>query len=239
MYESDGSVMVYWHALDSGDASSVQAMFARGIAASVHFICVGTWSGRILVFDIPAKGPNIVLNEELAGHQTPITDIATERAQGQDGVADMVTADDSGVLCVWRSGPEFTLLTRIPGFGVPCPSVQLWQGIVAAGYGNGQVRLYDAGTGALHIQISAHARTISALDLAPEVGKLLSAAEDTFVHIWKLNRNPESGSIEVEHCHGECISDTQVCGARFCDPGGSSFAVTGYDLAEILRFGSV
>lgn len=55
---------------------------------------------------------------------------------------------------------------------VPCPSVQLWQGIVAAGYGNGQVRLYDAGTGALHIQISAHARTISALDLAPEVGKV-------------------------------------------------------------------
>lgn len=50
--------------------------------------------------------------------------------------------------------------------------MQLWQGIVAAGYGNGQVRLYDALTGALHIQINAHARTISALDLAPEVGKV-------------------------------------------------------------------
>lgn len=43
----------------------------------------GTWSGRILVFDIPAKGPNIVLSEELAGHQTSVTDIATEPAQGQ------------------------------------------------------------------------------------------------------------------------------------------------------------
>ncbi|XP_021510401.1 WD repeat-containing protein 54 isoform X1 [Meriones unguiculatus] len=239
MYESDGSVMVYWHALDSGDASSVQAMFARGISACAHFICVGTWSGRVLVFDIPAKGPNIVLNEELAGHQTSVTDIATEHAQGPDGVADMVTADDSGVLCVWRSGLEFTLLTRIPGFGVPCPSVQLWQGIVAAGYGNGQVRLYEATTGTLHVQISAHARSISALDLAPEVGKLLSAAEDTFVHIWKLNRSPETDSVEVDHCHGEYVADTQVCGARFCDPSGSSFAVTGYDLAEILRFSSV
>ncbi|XP_008575177.1 PREDICTED: WD repeat-containing protein 54 isoform X3 [Galeopterus variegatus] len=117
MYESDGSIMVYWHALDSGDASPVQAVFARGIAASGHFICVGTWSGRVLVFDIPAKGPNIVLSEELAGHQTAVTDIATEPAQGQDCVADMVTADDSGLLCVWRSRPEFTLLIRIPGFG--------------------------------------------------------------------------------------------------------------------------
>lgn len=44
---------------------------------------VGTWSGRVLVFDIPTKGPNIVLSEELARHQTPITDIATEPAQGQ------------------------------------------------------------------------------------------------------------------------------------------------------------
>lgn len=44
---------------------------------------------------------------------------------------------------------------------------------------------------------------------------------------------------QVEHCHGECVPDTQVCGARFCDPSGSSFAVAGYDLAEILRFSSV
>ncbi|XP_002709769.3 WD repeat-containing protein 54 isoform X1 [Oryctolagus cuniculus] len=239
MFESDGSIMVYWHALDTGDAPPVQAVFARGIAASGHFICVGTWSGRVLVFDIPAKGPNIMLSEELAGHQTSITDIATEPVQGGDCMADVVTADDSGLLCVWRSGPEFTLVTRIPGFGVPCPSVKLWQGIVAAGYGNGQVRLYEAMKGTLHVQISAHARTICALDLAPEVGKLLSAAEDTFVHIWKLSRSPESGSIEVEHCHGECVSNTQLCGARFCDPSGSSFAVTGYDLAEILRFSSV
>ncbi|KAM5228009.1 WD repeat-containing protein 54 [Ctenodactylus gundi] len=239
MYESDGSIMVYWHALGSGDASAVQAVFARGIAACGHFICVGTWSGQVLVFDIPAKGPNIVLSEELPGHQMPITDIATDPTQGQDSMADMVTADDSGSLCAWRSGPEFTLLNRIPGFGAPCSSVQLWQGIVAAGYGNGQVHLYEATTGILQVQISAHARAVCALDLAPEAGKLLSAAEDTFVHIWKLSKNQESGSVEVEHCHVECVSDTQVCGARFCDPSGSSFAVTGYDLTEILRFSSM
>lgn len=50
--------------------------------------------------------------------------------------------------------------------------MQLWQGIVAAGYGNGQLRLYEASTGTLHAQISAHARAICALDLAPVVGKV-------------------------------------------------------------------
>lgn len=50
--------------------------------------------------------------------------------------------------------------------------MQLWKGTVAAGYGDGQVRLYETGTGALHVQINAHARAICALDLAPEVGKV-------------------------------------------------------------------
>ncbi|KAB1267008.1 WD repeat-containing protein 54 [Camelus dromedarius] len=145
MYESDGSVMVYWHALDSGDASLVQAVFARGIAASGHFICVGEGAeGRAF------QGSPHRSDEEL------------------------LTPDTSHRHC--------------------------------------------------------H---------EPAQGQLLSAAEDTFVHIWKLSRSPESGYIEVEHCHGACVPDTQVCGARFCDPSGSSFAVTGYDLAEILRFSSM
>lgn len=48
----------------------------------------------------------------------------------------------------------------------------LMQGTIAAGYGNGQVRLYEASTGTVHVQIDAHARAICALDLAPEVGKV-------------------------------------------------------------------
>lgn len=42
--------------------------------------------------------------------------------------------------------------------------------------------------------------------------------------------------LQIEHCHAECVTDTQVCGARFCDPEGNSFAVTGYDLSEIFRY---
>uniref|UniRef100_A0A2K6CJC0 WD repeat domain 54 n=1 Tax=Macaca nemestrina TaxID=9545 RepID=A0A2K6CJC0_MACNE len=183
MYESNGYTMVYWHALDSGDASpgTCRTKWGRG-----RECLLGLQEGIFLII-LPF---HIQYRLCLPGELLPV-------ATSSDCVADMVTADDSGLLCVWRSGPEFTLLTRIPGFGVPCPSVQLWQGIIAAGYGNGQVHLYEAATGNLHVQINAHARAICALDLAPEVGKLLSAGEDTFVHIWKLSRSPDSGYIEV------------------------------------------
>ncbi|CAJ0916064.1 unnamed protein product [Ranitomeya imitator] len=154
----------------------------------------------------------------------------------QDRDADLVTADDSGVLCVWKSGDDFRLVTKISAYGVSCSSVKLWDGVIAAAYGTGQIRLYDACTGAISAELDAHARWIYTLDIAPETGRLLSGAEDSFVQIWQLSRCAESGGIEVEHRHSECVTDTQVCGARFCDPQGSSFAVTGYDLSEIIRY---
>ncbi|KAM4636215.1 WD repeat-containing protein 54 [Discoglossus pictus] len=237
MYESDGSIMVYWHALDALETPPAQAVFARGIApASGQYICVGTSSGLVLVFDIPAKGTNITLAEVLAEHRDPITDIASESCEGKDGVPDLVTADDSGVLCVWKSGEDFKLLNKISAYGVTLSSVKLWDGVIVAAYGNGQIRVYDAESGTLHAEVDAHARWIYALDIAPDTGKLLSAAEDSFVQIWQLSRSVESGSMEVEHRHSECVTDTQICGARFCDPQGTSFAVTGYDLSEIIKY---
>ncbi|XP_073473431.1 WD repeat-containing protein 54 [Aquarana catesbeiana] len=238
MYESDGSIMVYWHALDALETPQAQAVFARGIApAGGQYICVGTSSGLVLVFDVPSKGTNITLAEVLAEHRDSITDIASETCGGgQDRAADLVTADDSGLLCVWKSGEDFRLVTKISAYGVTCSSVKLWDGVIAAAYGTGQIRVYDAATGTVCAELDAHARWIYTLDVAPETGRLLSGAEDSFVQIWQLNRCVESGSIEVEHRHSECVADTQICGARFCDPQGSSFAVTGYDLSEIIRY---
>ncbi|XP_063813535.1 WD repeat-containing protein 54 [Pseudophryne corroboree] len=164
MYESDGSIMVYWHALDALETPQAQAVFARGIA--------------------PAGGRYICL-----------------------------------MFC-----------------SVTCSSVKLWDGMIAAAYGSGQIRLYDAATGDITAELDAHARWIYTLDIAPESGRLLSGAEDSFVQIWQLSRCAETGAIEVAHRHSECVTDTQVCGARFCDPQGTSFAVTGYDLSEIIRY---
>ena len=51
-----------------------------------------------------------------------------------------------------------------------CSSVKLWKGTVVAGYGTGQIRLYEAVTGILHAEVNAHARWIYSLDIAPFSG---------------------------------------------------------------------
>uniref|UniRef100_A0A3Q3WEQ2 WD repeat-containing protein 54 beta-propeller domain-containing protein n=1 Tax=Mola mola TaxID=94237 RepID=A0A3Q3WEQ2_MOLML len=236
MYESDGSIMVYWHALDSAEMPT-ETTFARGISAvREKYICVGVSSGAILVFDVPSKGSNITLAEVLEEHNESITDMASECSGSQECIADLVSADDGGNLCVWKSGEEFQLLNSIPGFDMSCSSVKLWKGTVVAGYGTGQIRLYEAVTGILHAEVNAHARWIYSLDIAPFSGLLLSAAEDSLVRVWHLTMTPETNSVEVAHLHNECVTDTQICGAKFCDGDGYAFAVTGYDLSEIIRF---
>ncbi|XP_061439728.1 WD repeat-containing protein 54 isoform X2 [Rhineura floridana] len=238
MYESDGSIMVFWHALEGMESSLAgKAVFARGIAATgQRFVCVGTSLSSVLIFDIPPKGSNITLSEVLEKHCSSITDISAELCQQPDRGADLVTADDSGALCIWGSGEKFTLVNKIPASECTCSSVKLWNGIIAAGYGNGQIRLYEAASGTLRAEVSAHARWIYALDLAPLSGKLLSAAEDSFVHVWKLSPSQDAEGIAIEHCQAECVADTMICGARFCNPEGSAFAVTGFELSEIIHY---
>ncbi|XP_076015813.1 WD repeat-containing protein 54 [Genypterus blacodes] len=237
MYESDGSIMVYWHALDIPETPTAEAVFARGIAAvQEKYICVGVSSGAMLVFDIPSKGSNITLSEVLEEHKEPVTDMASECSDSMECIADLVSADDGGNLCVWKSGEEFHLLNKIPGFDMSCSSVKLWRGTMVAGYGTGQIRLYEAVTGILHAEINAHARWIYSLDIAPLSGLLLSAAEDSLVRVWHLTMTPETNTVEVAHLYNECVTDTQICGAKFCDGEGCAFAVTGYDLSEIVRY---
>uniref|UniRef100_H3DDC0 WD repeat domain 54 n=1 Tax=Tetraodon nigroviridis TaxID=99883 RepID=H3DDC0_TETNG len=237
MYESDGSIMVYWHALDSPETPTAQAVFARGDLSGVGKLHLCVSSGALLVFDVPNKGSNITLSEVLEEHKEAITDLASECSGSQVWMLLGQCKYDGGNLCVWKiSGEEFQLLNKISGSDMSCSSVKLWKGAVVAGYGTGQIRIYEAVTGILHAEINAHARWIYSLDIAPFSGLLLSAAEDSLVRVWHLSMTPESNSVEVAHLHNECVTDTQICGAKFCDGDGHAFAVTGYDLSEILRY---
>uniref|UniRef100_UPI00358E0F00 WD repeat-containing protein 54 isoform X2 n=1 Tax=Myxine glutinosa TaxID=7769 RepID=UPI00358E0F00 len=237
MYEEDGSAMLYWQALEQPGALNTKVVFARGVAAVAGlYICVGVSSGCVLVFNIPPRGTNITLCNELHQHSDAISSISGETLGDLESTVDMVSADDGGVICTWKSGEDFTLMHKLPPYGCACTSVVMWRGIVAAAYGTGQIRVYDGTTGMLHADIDAHARWINSLDIAPATGLVLSGSEDSFVRIWKIGETDRVDGTEVAHLHSECVQDVLVCGARFCDTRGDSFAVTGYDLCEILRY---
>ncbi|RMX56463.1 hypothetical protein pdam_00008826 [Pocillopora damicornis] len=72
MFETDGSIMIFWQALGESK-EGVYSHFARGISAvGDKYICVGTSEGGIMVFDIPPRGTAVKLQETLTSHKTAI-----------------------------------------------------------------------------------------------------------------------------------------------------------------------
>lgn len=55
-------------------------------------------------------------------------------------------------------------------FRFPCSTILMWKNVIVAGFGNGQIRLYSAETGKLAAQVNAHARWVTALDVASDNG---------------------------------------------------------------------
>lgn len=51
-------------------------------------------------------------------------------------------------------------------FSFPCASVRLLKTWIIAGYGSGHVRIFNIETGAIKVEIAAHAKWINAIDVA-------------------------------------------------------------------------
>lgn len=226
MFETDGSIMIFWQALGESE-EGVYSHFARGISAvGDKYICVGTSEGKIMVFDIPSRGTAVKLQETLSSHKGAICELESQDQR-------MVSADEEGNIILWQSGGHFTEIMKINGKGFPCSSVCFFEDLIIGGYATGHIRVFSNSTGALLIEACAHARWINAMDVCVSNGLLLSASEDTFARVWKITvgNNP---SMEMVFQHA--IPDVQLCGAKFVDFTGDMFGVTGYDCGEVVMF---
>ncbi|KAK7488695.1 hypothetical protein BaRGS_00019992 [Batillaria attramentaria] len=226
MFEPDGSAMIYWHGLsDTGDTSSTN--FARGVTGVGDCVCIGTESGKILVFNIPAKGTNITLKNTLKGHSSPVCDLTSEGNV-------IASSDNQGNIFIWKfSGSDAQQVASISGSGCPCNCLGLWKGVVVGGYASGHLRVFSATTGKLGAEVTAHARSINAIDVATERGLVLSVSDDAFLRLWQLKPgNPP----QIEYKHAENVTDLQLVGGKFVDPQGRALCLTGYDHNEIVFY---
>ena len=230
MFETKGQVVVFWHPLKKADGVETKSCFARGIASlGDRFVCVGTSDGEILCFEMPSSGSEIKLVQSLQGHASAVSALASSDST-------LVSCDDNGDLIVWNLTKEHSIVhkKRVKDVGSVTSMVIHRDRLVAAN-GTGHIRLYSLPSVGLICEVTAHARWITALDLAPESQLLLSTSEDCFVRVWRLNA---SSSIPIEHVFCHKVSDVPLVGGRFCDPSGQSFALTGYDHKTIYLFSS-
>ena len=161
-----------------------ETSFARGICSVGDNVCIGTSTGDIIVFSVPATGNLITHVRTLKYHNHPVCAIHSI----QSGL--IASSDDNGRIVVWDSISNFERVESTGEYGyilcihilstvimcefcfarVPCTSVCLWNNLVVGGYGSGHIRIFSTETGKIRAEIAAHARWIHALDVASETG---------------------------------------------------------------------
>lgn len=62
-------------------------------------------------------------------------------------------------------------------------------------YGSGHIRVFGTQTWSLVCEVAAHARWITAIDVALETGHFLSVSEDSFARVWQISR--EDGRVSL------------------------------------------
>lgn len=72
--------------------------------------------------------------------------------------------------CISTNFIQCLVLFKVFFFRFPCSTILMWKNVIVAGFGNGQIRLYSAETGKLAAQVNAHARWVTALDVASDNG---------------------------------------------------------------------
>ncbi|CAM9886005.1 unnamed protein product, partial [Chrysoparadoxa australica] len=111
--------------------------------------------------------------------------------------------------------------------------------LVAAAYGSGHVRLYNAPIHELTVEIAAHGRICNSIDLHPTKPLLVSAGEDCRVNVWSLPDNDGSGRPEIGLVYSDELPNALITGARFitrCEPGGPKLGAVAYDMESLIRW---
>lgn len=76
----------------------------------------------------------------------------------------------------------------------------LWNSIIIAAYGSGHIRLFTLTASSnplLLVEVAAHARWITAIDVATDEGTILSVSEDSFVKVWDIIENNRTVYIHL------------------------------------------
>ncbi|KAL5470792.1 hypothetical protein EMCRGX_G028811 [Ephydatia muelleri] len=222
----NGSSLLHYDPIET-PADSYDQRYAKGVATINDTVCVGTSDGPIKVFNVGADG-SVVFVRQLQGHTAPICDVCT------DGGRRLASSDERGTIIVW-SNPVMNAESEmvITGKGdTPCTCLGFWQNMLIGGFGNGKICIYNSENGRAMVEILAHGRWINSLDVS-ENGMLLSVAEDCVASVWSLPRKEDP---KVHLVFSVTMTDHILCGGKFCDPQAKQFAITAYDVNDIMSF---
>jgi WD40 repeat protein len=227
IYSEDCSTLLY--AIRMSDAALGDVVkFHRGacVVQPLQHIAIGTSKGGLSLVDVSTPGNYNTLPE--SNPSVASAEVADVCYVGVCGT--VATAHDDGVVQMWATSPTgpYVCSTTFPSQGdAPVRMASLEYRLMVA-YATGHIRIFDAVEFNLQIELTAHARNMTAVDVREELGQIASVGEDTVLNVWHLD--PTTGAMSLQF--STHVAPKLLTGVVLTPAGAS---VTAYDADEIYQ----
>lgn len=94
----------------------------------------------------------------------------------------------------------------------------------------GKIRVHDALSYNLMIEIAAHFRAVTSLDISVKLNRLITTSEDTFLNVWKVNAD---NGLTLTLAKSYNSNDKMILGGRILLKDKFNVVITQYDCHEI------
>lgn len=229
IYNEDATTMLYFLALNDPAPETDALKYHQGACCvSPHqHIVLGTSKGSLTAVQVTALDKFMSLPESAPSSPTAaVADVCYAAC-----VDRVVSAHQNGELRYWwaAQGGQYCNDVIIPATAsgqAPVRVAALGPRIVVA-FGPGTICLIDGASRELQVEITAHARWITAMIVREDVNQIASVGEDTALNVWQVN----AASGQIGLAHTSIVADKLLTGVVFHSAG---CAVTAYDSDELF-----
>lgn len=222
IYNEDASSLILFVPMDAvpvavNDSDVLKHHQGACVVPMLQHIVIGTSKGTLMVVQA-AQESFVALPESVpSGEVSEVADVCFATASNH-----VVTAHNSGELRLWSAAEIPYVNTSIvpPTREAPVRIASLGARLLVA-YGPGTICLYDVVSWQLQVEITAHARWITAVEVREDTGQIASVGEDTVLNVWEV---APTGQVSLQH--SSIVADKLLTGVAFAAFG---MAITAYD----------
>jgi len=194
------------------------------VVESLQHIAVGTSGGGVMSILAVGPGNFQALQESAPGSQADeVADICYNAATDS-----VFTVHDDGELRVWTVADTGLYVNSgiIPSAGQAPVRVASLGGRILVAYSTGRIRLFDAVGQCIQVELTAHARNLTAVDVREDIGQVASVGEDTVLNVWLVDAS--NGQVSLQH--SSAVASKLLTGVSLLQTGA---AVSAYDSDEL------
>jgi len=224
--EDATALMFYLPMTDGAAADSLKHHQASCFVPTLEHVVVGTSKGTIFPVQASALGQYIPMTESSPSNPTTeVSDVCFSTLADS-----VVSVHTNGDLRMWTPSADGPYVNAdvLPGAcQAPVRVLPLGQHLLVAD-GPGMLLLFDAISRELKVEVTAHARWLSAVVSREDLGQVVTVGEDTVLNVWQVE--PTAGIVSLQH--SSVVTDKLLTGVAL---HGSGASVAAYDSDQLCH----